>query len=113
MIVFCDVLLQVFERGLLRAQLLSDSHGREIEIENHQPFIVKLYLARLFGGDGGLGSFGQLELIGQRQLRGRLRVVAQLLKFEYGDFLRLAIFEYREIGLPSVPRWACRICLSP
>ena len=55
----------VIQRGFLRPQLFGDTHGRKVQVKDHQPLVVILHLAGLFRGDGGLGGFGKLELVGE------------------------------------------------
>ena len=56
-----------------------------------------LHFAGLFGGDGGLGGFRQLELIGEGDGGGRLGFLREILALEDRDFLRLAVFENGEV----------------
>ena len=44
-VVFGEVLPQVVERGVLRAELFRYAHGRKVEEEDQQAFVVKLNMA--------------------------------------------------------------------
>ena len=54
-------LFEVFERRVLRAQLLGDAHGGEIEEEHQQALVVILDFARPFAVMVVLGAFGSLS----------------------------------------------------
>ena len=97
-IVLGDLGREIVHGGFLRAQLLGDSHGREIEIEDHQPLVVILNLPRNFGGNGGFGRFRQFHLVAERDERRRFGHVGQLLELKDRDLLWFAVFGNRKVA---------------
>ncbi len=106
----CHLRLDVFHRGVVRAQQIRGRHRRQIEIEHEQTTVAIFHVARLTGCNPDIGGWLRGFGRGRRSRCGRgvWRRVAddhlsarargrQLLELDEADRLRLAVFGDDEV----------------